>query len=273
MTGSAFMTDVDFRVIRNLLLEQSAVDLDESKQYLVESRLSPLVRQLNLNSIGELIAQLPGNGLSRKIVEALVTSETSFFRDHVPFEDMRKSILPSLIDKRRQQLALNVWCAACSTGQEPYSVAMLIREHFPELCNWKLRILASDLSQEILARARTGRFKQIEVNRGLPAALLVKYFSQHGTEWELAAAVRGMVEFQEINLAKPWPWLPAMDLILMRNVMIYFNTETKKAIFARLTGLLRPDGYLLLGGAETPLNLSDSHHRVPSLKSSFYQLN
>jgi chemotaxis protein methyltransferase CheR len=269
------MTDRDFDLIRNLLREHSAIVLEEGKQYLVETRLAPLARQLELLSIGELIARLrnqPANGLCRQVVEAMVTTETSFFRDHHPFEALRKVVLPDLIGRRRGERRLNVWCAACASGQEPYSLALLLREHFPELEGWKISLLASDLSREVLARAREGRFNQIEVNRGLPAALLVKYFEQHGTDWQLRPALRGMVDFQEINLSQPWPALPRMDLILIRNVMIYFDVETKKTILGRAARLLRPDGYLLLGGAETTFNLDDSYRRVEPLKSGFYQL-
>jgi chemotaxis protein methyltransferase CheR len=269
------MTDHEFEVVRRLLLERSAICLEPGKQYLVETRLAPLVRQLKLNSLGELIAQLrgpPDNGLHRQIVEAMVTTESSFFRDHHPFEALRKVVLPDLINRRRDERRLHIWCAASAHGQEPYSVALLLREHFPELAGWKITLLASDISREVLARAREGRYNQIEVNRGLPAALLVKYFEQHGTQWQLQPAVRGMVEFQEINLARPLPALPRMDLILIRNVMIYFEVPTKKAILGRLARLLRPDGYLLLGGAETTFNLDDSYRRVEALKSGFYQL-
>jgi len=269
------MTDQDFDVIRRLLHERSAITLDSGKQYLVESRLAPILRQLNLNTIGELIAQLrcqPGNGLYRQIVEAMVTTESSFFRDHHPFEALRKVVLPDLMNRRRDERRLNIWCAASSHGQEPYSIALLFREHFPELANWKVSLLASDISREVLARARAGRYNQIEVNRGLPAALLVKYFEQHGTDWQLKPAVRSMVNFQEINLAQPWPLLPRMDLVLIRNVMIYFDVETKKTILGKLGRLLRPDGYLLLGGAETTINLDDSYRRVEPLKAGIYQM-
>ncbi|HEY7426522.1 MAG TPA: protein-glutamate O-methyltransferase CheR [Gemmataceae bacterium] len=269
------MTDRDFDVIRKLLLERSAIVLEEGKQYLVETRLAPLVRQLKLPSLRELIDQLrgqPGNGLCRQVVEAMVITETSFFRDHHPFEALRKAVIPDLIGRRRDERRLSIWCAASSSGQEPYSLALLFREHFPELTGWKISLLASDLSQEVLARAREGRFNQIEVNRGLPAALLVKYFEQHGTDWQLKPVIRDMVNFQEINLVQPWPALPRMDLVLIRNVMIYFDVETKKAILGRLARLLRPDGYLLLGGAETTFNLDDSYRRVESLKTGFYQL-
>jgi chemotaxis protein methyltransferase CheR len=269
------MTDQDFDVIRRLLRERSAIALEPGKEYLVETRLAPLLNRMKLSSIGELIAEMrcrPSNGLHRQIVEALVTTESSFFRDHHPFEALRQVVLPDLINRRRDERRLHIWCAASSTGQEPYSIALLIREHFPELAGWRISLLASDLSRQVLERARAGRYNQIEVNRGLPAALLVKYFEQHGTDWQLKPAVRGKVDFQEINLAQAWPALPRMDLVLLRNVMIYFDVETKKTILGRLARLLRPDGYLLLGGAETTLNLDDSYRRVEPLKAGFYQL-
>ena len=269
------MTDQDFDFIRRLLEERSAVVLEPGKQYLVEARLAPLVRQLQLTSLAELIQKLraqPWDGLYTQVVEALVTTETSFFRDHAPFEALRKTVLPELIRKRQAERSLSIWCAASSTGQEPYSVALLLRDSFPELAGWKVSLLASDLSREVLDRARAGRYNQIEVNRGLPARLLVKHFQQHGTTWQLSEDVRRAVEFREINLARPWPALPRMDLVLLRNVMIYFDVATRKAILGRLARVLKPDGYLLLGGVETTFNLDDSYRRVEPLKSGFYQL-
>jgi chemotaxis protein methyltransferase CheR len=269
------MTARDFEFICRLLRERSAVVLEAGKEYLVEARLTPLVRELDLNSIGELISRLRSqneNGLYRRIVEALVTTETSFFRDHTPFESLRKSVIPELARRRSGARRLHIWCAASSNGQEPYSVALLLREYFPELAGWKILILASDLSRQALGQARQGLYSQIEVNRGLPASLLVKYFEQHGTHWQLKGHVRSMVEFQEINLSRDWPVLAPMDLVLLRNVMIYFDVETKKKILAKLVRVLKPDGYLLLGGAETTLNLHDSYRRIESLKGGFYQL-
>ena len=269
------MTQQDFDTICKLLRERSAIVLEKGKEYLVETRLAPLVRQLNVSSIGDLIARLrcqPSNGLYRQIVEALVTTESSFFRDHHPFEALRKVVVPDLINRRRDQRRLDIWSAASAAGQEPYSLALLFREHFPELAGWKISLLASDLSQQVLERAREGRYSQIEVNRGLPAALLVKYFEQHGTDWQLKPALRGMVDFQEINLAQDWPALSRMDLVLIRNVMIYFDVDTKKTVLSKLARTLRLDGYLLLGGAETTLNLSDAYRRVEPFKSGFYQL-
>jgi chemotaxis protein methyltransferase CheR len=269
------MTDKDFDAVRRLLQEYSAIALEPGKEYFVESRLAPLLTRLKLHSIGELIAETrsrPGNGLHRQIVEALVISESSFFRDHHPFEALRKVILPDLIHRRRDERTLRIWCAASSTGQEPYSVGLLLREHFPGLAGWNISFLASDISRDILERARNGRFNQIEVNRGLPAALLVKYFDQHGTSWQIKPAIRAMVDFREINLAQPWPLLPRMDLVLLRNVMIYFDVATKKTILGKLARLLMPDGYLLLGGSETTFNLDDSYRRVEPLKAGFYQI-
>jgi len=269
------MTAQEFDIIRKLVLDRSAIVLDAGKEYLVETRLAPIVRQLKLNSIGELIAQLrcqPANGLYRQIVEAMVTSESSFFRDRHPFDDLRKVVIPDLMARRRDERRLQIWCAACSTGQEPYSIALMIREHFPELLGWRISLLASDLSRQVLEKSREGRFNQIEVNRGLPATLLVKYFDQHGTSWQVKPAIRAMVDFREINLAQPWPLLPRMDLVLLRNVMIYFDVATKKTILGKLARLLMPDGYLLLGGSETTFNLDDSYRRVEPLKAGFYQI-
>jgi len=269
------MTDQDFDYVRKLLRERCALVLEPGKEYLVETRLSPIVRQLNLASLSDLVARVrsePANGLVEQIVEAMVTTETSFFRDRVPFEEIRKHVLPSLIERRHKERALRIWCAACATGQEPYSLAILIKEHFPELARWDIQLLASDLSRQVLACAAEGRYNQIEANRGLPATLLVKYFEQHGTTWQLRADVRGMVAFREINLDRELPALPLMDLVLVRNVMIYFDVDTKKAILGRMARVLRKDGYLLLGGAETTYNLDASFRRVEQLKTAFYQL-
>jgi chemotaxis protein methyltransferase CheR len=269
------MTGQDFEFICKFLQERSAIVLEPGKEYLVESRLTPIAQQLNLGSVSALVGKLraeASSGLHTRVVEAMVTTETSFFRDHVPFETLRKTVLPQLIAERRTQRALSIWCAASSTGQEPYSIALLIREYFPELASWKIGLVASDLSSDVLARARAGRFNQIEVNRGLPAPLLVRYFEQHGTAWHLNADVRGMVDFRQINLARAWPPLPPMDLIFLRNVMIYFDVETKKSILGRAAQLLRPDGYLVLGGVETTFGIADCYRRVEALKAGFYQL-
>jgi chemotaxis protein methyltransferase CheR len=269
------MREQDFDFVRRFIQERCAIALEPGKQYLVEARLAPLVKQLNLASLEELIDRLRSgaiNELHSKVVEAMVTTETSFFRDVVPFESLRKVVIPNLVERRRQERRLNVWCAACSSGQEPYSVALILREHFPQLKEWKVTLLTSDISRDMLARAREGKYNQFEANRGLPAALLVKYFQQHGTSWQISEEIRRMVEFEEINLARPWPPLPRMDLILLRNVMIYFDVETKKTILRKVAQVLKPDGYLLLGSSETTFNLVESFQRVDQIKSGFYQL-
>jgi chemotaxis protein methyltransferase CheR len=269
------MTPAEFDYVCRLVRDRSGIVLEAGKEYLVDSRLTAVVRQCELGSISELVGCLragPDDGLAARVVEAMLTNETSFFRDLHTFETLRKVVLPELVGRRRGERRLSVWFAACSTGQEPYSFALLVREHFPELLGWRLDMLATDLSAEALARARAGRYSQLDVNRGLPAALLVKYFRQNGATWELSEDVRRMVEFRELNLTRPWPVLPQTDLIFLRNVMIYFDTDAKKSILSRVVRLLRPDGYLLLGGAETTFALSDAFRRVETLKGGFYQL-
>jgi chemotaxis protein methyltransferase CheR len=267
------MTAGEFEYVSRLVRDRSGIVLD-GKEYLVDARLTPVVRQCKLESISALVGRLradPTGTLATQVVAAMVTTETSFFRDLHPFETLRTTVLPELI-RRRPERRLGVWFAATSTGQEPYSFALLVRESFPELAGWRLDLLATDLSAEVLGRARAGRYGQLEVNRGLPAALLVKYFRQHGPTWELNEDVRRMVEFRELNLIRPWPVLPRFDLVFLRNVMIYFDTDVKKAILGRVAHVLRPDGYLLLGGAETTFNLDPSFRRAEHLKGGFYQL-
>jgi chemotaxis protein methyltransferase CheR len=268
------MTPDDFSYISRLVKERSGIVLESGKEYLVDARLTPVARACELASVSDLVARLRTGveALAVRVVAAMTTNETSFFRDAHPFETLRTTVLPELIKRRSAERRLSVWCAACATGQEPFSFALLVREHFPELAGWRVELLATDLSADVLARARTGQYSLLEVNRGLPAALLVKYFHQHGATWTLREDVVRMVEFRELNLTGPWPLLPRMDLVFLRNVLIYFDAETKKAILGRVARLLRPDGYLLLGGAETTLNLDGAYRRAEQLKGGFYQL-
>ncbi len=265
----------EFNYVRRLVLEHSAIVLEEDKGYLVESRLLPLARREGFASLDRLVQRLqtePFNGLHRQTVEALTTNETSFFRDFHPFEALRKFVLPDLMSRRAAQRELRVWCAASSSGQEPYSLAMLIRENFPHLANWKLHILATDISTDILARAREGRYSQLEVNRGLPATLLVKYFQKRGYDWYLCDDIRRMVDYQALNLADPWPSLPSLDLVLLRNVLIYFGMETKKAVLSKVRKILKPDGYFFLGAAETTFSIDDSYERVQFERATCYRV-
>ncbi len=265
----------EFNYIRRLVLEQSAIVLEEDKGYLVESRLSPLARREGFASLDVLIHKLqaePFHGLHRRAVEALTTNETSFFRDFHPFEALKKFVLPDLIARRASARELTIWCAASSSGQEPYSLAMLIRESFPQWASWKIRILSTDLSTDILARACEGRYSQLEVNRGLPATFLVKYFQKRGCDWFIRDEIRQMVDYQILNLANAWPFLPPMDIVMMRNVLIYFSVETKREIFARVRRILKPDGYFFLGGAETTFSIDDSFERVQFERATCYRV-
>jgi chemotaxis protein methyltransferase CheR len=265
----------EFNFIRRLVLEQSAIVLEADKGYLVESRLMPLARREGFPSLNHFVQKLqvePLQALHRQAVEAMTTNETSFFRDFQPFEALKKVVLPDIITRRSAERELNIWSAASSSGQEPYSLAMLIRENFPKLASWKVRILATDLSTDILARASEGRYSQLEVNRGLPAPLLVKYFQKRGCDWYLRDDIRSMVDYKVVNLANAWPFLPLMDIVLIRNVLIYFGVETKKEILAKVRRVLKPDGYFFLGAAETTLNLDDSFERVPIERATCYRI-
>jgi chemotaxis protein methyltransferase CheR len=265
MSAASIMAPGDYGYICDLVRDQSALTLEPGKEYLVESRLNPLARQQGFATFQKMVAALrtiPFGDLHRKVVEAMTNNETSFFRDARVFAMLTKSILPALVAARSAERSLNIWCAACSTGQEPYSVAMAIRAGLPSLGGWNIRIIASDMSRDVLARAQTGRYTQFEVSRGLPASFLVKHFAQHGAVWEINEDIRRMVEFRELNLIQPWTCLPGMDLILMRNVLIYVDVSVKKTVLEKAGRLLAPGGYLLLGGSETTMALDDSFEPV-----------
>lgn len=268
------LSDEDFAFVCHLLRQRCALVLDPGKEYLVKSRLVPLAQRYGLSGLNQLIGKLRSGdaGFITEAVEAMVTTETSFFRDIHPFETLRTTILPQLIAARRSQRQLNIWFAASSSGQEPYSVAILLKEWFPELSSWRLNLSGTDISNEMLQRCRAGRYSQVEVNRGLPTQLLLKWFQQEGAYWQLHEQIRDMVSFSPLNLAQPWPAMPKWDLVFLRNVMIYFDNDIKKAILSRVGRVLEKDGYLLLGGAETTLSLDDSFYRVESLKTGYYQL-
>lgn len=259
------ITPADFQTVRGLLRRHAALVLDDGKEYLVEARLGGLAQREGLSSLAELLPLLrnPSSELCQKVVEAMTIHETSFFRDWKAFESMRREAIPRLMAARSSTRQLNIWSAACSTGQEPYSLAMMLREHFPELIGWKIRILATDISRSILAQARRGRFSQLEVNRGLPAHLLVKYFERRELEFSLVEPVRAMIDFQQFNLAEAWPALPLMDLVLLRNVVIYFDPPRQREIFDRMRRALQPDGYLVVGGGDPTSDLIRSMDRAP----------
>lgn len=269
------LTTDTFDWVRTLVRQRSGIVLEDEKTYLVESRLSTLARREGFPSVGGLLDKLraqPLNGLLVKVVEAMTTNETSFFRDVHPFDALRQIVIPELVTRRAKEQQLSIWCGAASSGQEPYSLAMLLREHFPTLAGWKVPMLATDISLAVLERSRTALYSQVEVNRGLSARLLVRFFEQRGLEWQLKDDIRRMIDFRQLNLIEPFPWLPPADIIMLRNVLIYFDVEAKKAILAKLRRVLRPDGYLFLGGAETTINLDEAFERVPFERSSCYRL-
>jgi chemotaxis protein methyltransferase CheR len=265
----------EFAYVRDLARRTAAIVIDPGKEYFIESRLAPLVASQGCKSLSELIALIQKNptasAIHAKTIDALTTNETFFFRDSQPFEAMRKSIIPRLIEQRSALRRLTIWSAACSTGQEPYTLAMVLRENFPELAQWNVSILATDLSSTVLAQARAGSYNQFEVNRGLPAPLLIKYFNQVGDRWVVKDELKKNIEFRAMNLVEPWPIMPAFDIILIRNVMIYFDVPTKQTILKRIRGCLQPHGSLFLGTAETILNLDPAFAGVSYGNTSVYQ--
>lgn len=269
------LTAPDSEFLRTLVRNRSGIVLGEDKGYLLESRLLPLAKVIGLAGLEELTARLraePSGQLARQVVEAMTTNETFFFRDIHPFECLKKLVLPELIAKRGGEKRLDIWCAAASTGQEPYTIAMVLREHFQSIASWPTRFIATDLASEVLKKAREGRYSQLEVNRGLPAPLLIKYFTKDGLDWKVKDDLKRMVEFKEQNLLDSFAISGQLDVIFIRNVLIYFDVETKKAILAKCRRLLRPDGFLFLGGAETTLNIDDAFVRADYDKGGCYRL-
>ncbi len=265
----------DFDIISTMVKERSAIVLEPGKEYLVESRLVPVAQAHGLRDLHALAAAMktaPNGPLVTDVIDAMTTNETSFFRDIRPFEALRTSIIPELVKVRAAERSITIWCGACSTGQEPYSVAMTLAEHFPELGNWQVRIIGTDLSATVVKQASRGVYTQLQVNRGVPAPLLVKYFERKGLDWQLKPEVRRMVTFQSLNLLDRWPLLGQLDLVFIRNVLIYFDHATKRGIFERIRQILRPDGYLVLGGAETTTNIDDELGAVKKGGTVMFQL-
>ena len=255
------MTPLDYDFIRKCLKERSGLVLAGDKQYLVESRLLPVAHRAGIASLAELVIALKdagADGLMTTVVEAMTTNETFFFRDKTPFDTFRKVVLPALLTARRTMRAVRIWCAAASTGQEPYSLAMVLKEMEPTLAGWRIELLATDLSNEVLEKARQGIYSQFEVQRGLPIQMLIKYFTQVGEMWQIAPDIRAMVKYQQLNLLSAFPYLRPFDLVFCRNVLIYFDQETKIALLDRLATVIAGDGYLVLGAAETVVGLTDS---------------
>ncbi len=255
------MTPHNFDYLRKLLRERSGLVLSAEKQYLAESRLVPVARRHGIATLGELVDKLRAaehSQLAIDVIEAMATNETFFFRDKLPFDHFRDTVLPALIVARAREKRIRVWCAAASTGQEPYSLAMILREFSARLAGFRIEIVATDISAEVLARAKAGIYSQFEVQRGLPIQHLVKFFSQVGETWQIAPEIRAMVQFRPLNLLKDFSALGTFDMVFCRNVLIYFDQDTKINVLNRIAKQLPEDGYLALGAAETVVGLTDA---------------
>lgn len=268
-------TDPEFDFVRTMVRERAAIVLDAGKAYLVDSRLSSLARREGHASVRELIQKLraqPFGVVHRQVVEAMTTNETSFFRDIHPFEALQKVVLPEVLAARAKEKTLTVWCAASSSGQEPYSIGISLREHCPELASWNVRILATDINRQMVERSRAGVYSQLEVNRGLPAGLLVKYFTRVGAEWHVKEDLKKWMDFREMNLAGDWPMMPQVDVLFIRNVLIYFDVAMKRQILGKCRKVIRPAGFMFLGSAETTINIDDGYERVQFDKAACYRV-
>jgi chemotaxis protein methyltransferase CheR len=255
------VTPSDYDYLCRLLKERSGLILAADKEYLVESRLLPLARKRGIASLSELVQKLkvPGAGqLLVEVVEAMTTNETFFLRDKVPFDHFRQSIIPALLAARESRRRIRIWCAAASTGQEPYSLGMCLKEMADRLVGWRVEMIATDLSTEVLEKAKVGIYSQFEVQRGLPIQMLLKYFTQSGETWQISADIRAMVQYRMLNLLEDFSSLGVFDLVFCRNVLIYFDQPTKINVLERIRRVTEPDGFLMLGAAETVVGLTDA---------------
>jgi chemotaxis protein methyltransferase CheR len=266
------VTPPDYEYLRKLLKDHSGLDLSADKRYLIESRLLPLARKCTLAGIGELVQKMKGGSaaLVAQVVEAMTTNETFFFRDKVPFDHFRDTIMPEILKARAARKNIRIWCAAGSTGQEPYSLAMCLKEMGAALAGWRVEIIATDLSQEVLEKSKAGIYSQFEVQRGLPIQLLVKHFKQNGEFWQISPEIRAMVQHRRLNLLHDFSGLGVFDVIFCRNVLIYFDQETKTNVFGRLAKAMEADGFLVLGAAETVVGLTDVFRPFP-VKRGLYR--
>jgi len=266
------MNSKDFQLFGEIVHQRSGLVLTEEKVYLLESRLVPLARRRGLDSLEDLADEIRRHRDERlltEIIEAMTTNETFFFRDNKPFDIFRESVLPKLLEARAGQKSLRILNAACSTGQEPYSLAMLLSEQAAKMAGWRVEILATDISNEVLEKAKAGLYSQFEVQRGLPIQLLVKYFQQTGEIWQIDSSIRAMVKFQHKNLLESLSDLGNFDVVFCRNVLIYFDQETKSRVLDQVHKILANDGALFLGGAETVLGICDSFKPVEGLRGVY----
>ncbi|MEX0842408.1 MAG: protein-glutamate O-methyltransferase CheR [Xanthobacteraceae bacterium] len=266
------MTPQDYDFLCRLLKGRSGLVLGGDKHYLVESRLLPVARRTGVANLAELIQKLrdgKSETLMVEVVEAMATNESLFFRDTVPFDLFRNTILPNLLAARANEKRIRIWCAAASTGQEPYSLAMILKEMGKQLEGWRTEILATDFSHEVLKKAQAGLYNQFEVQRGLPIQMLIKYFTQIGEMWQIAPEIRSMVQFRPFNLLHDCTPLGRFDVVFCRNVLIYFDQKTKIEVLERIAQVMEPDGYLVLGAAETVVGLTDRFKPIPDRRALY----
>lgn len=269
------MRPSDFDWVRQMVRDRSAIVLEERKRYLVESRLTPIARDAGFMSLQEMLTAVRAGGhrdLVDRMVDAMTTNETSFFRDEAPWQALREAVLPDLIERRKERRRLRIWSAACSTGQEPYTLSMMLHDHFPSVLDWDLEILATDISPSVLERARAGVFQMVEMDRGVRTPLRTRWFRRlPDGRFAIDDRAKAPITFRRMNLAARWPPFSPFDLILVRNVLIYFDSATKRGILQRMEGALAADGYLLLGSGETTLDLGVGLRRERAGRAWFYQ--
>ncbi|MBS1823061.1 MAG: protein-glutamate O-methyltransferase CheR [Acidobacteria bacterium] len=265
-------TDADYAYLRDLVLSQSANRIDASRKTLFDTKLTPVARLAGASSVKGLVDVLRSDRsahLRKVVAQAMMINETSFFRDVKPFDLLRAEILPRLVASRREQRKLRIWSAASSTGQEAYSVAMLLATDMPEVLDWDIKIIGTDISQQVVDYARGGRYRRLEVNRGLPASMLLKYMTREGEEWQVSAKLRNLCDFRCANLCDTLSALPTFDLVLLRNVLLYFSQEDRGLVFRSVYRQMARDGYLLLGNAEQAEESTD-RFRVEFMKNSYF---
>jgi chemotaxis protein methyltransferase CheR len=267
------LTQAEFTFVSQLVRKEASIVLAPGKEYLVEARLIPVAREVGAQSVNDFLTELqrrPNPLNQRRIVDALTTNETSWFRDREPFAALTDVVLPELIKARASTRKLRFWSAASSSGQEAYSLAMLLSENLPP--GWNYEIMGTDISTEMVKRAETAEYSQVEVNRGLPASQLVQYFERAGAHWRITPALRRNVSFRLMNLTAPLPALQPFDVVFLRNVLIYFDVAVKRTVLQNVSRLLRPDGWLFLGAAETTIGIDDNYERVAAGRTSAYRI-
>ena len=266
------MNDAEFALLAKILKDRSGLILGDNKTYLLESRLVPVAKKHDLTDLEGLVAAVknrPSENLLFDITEAMTTNESFFFRDNTPFDTFKEHTLPSLLESCASRKHIRIWSAACSTGQEAYSLAMILKENAAKLAGWRIEIVGTDLSPKVLEKAKAGVYSQFEVQRGLPVQYLVKYFSQVNELWQIDASIRAMVSFRPANLLEDFKSMGAFDVVFCRNVLIYFERDTKSEVLARISNQMPDQGVLFLGGAETVLGVSDEFKPIPGQRGVY----